>query len=284
MHTRLTFVWFLALGFVFGGCLGAESVGSDGGAMPDGAFTSDAEPLGPSVYVHLLASHDPVTHTSSTSGQTPRDWFSGVRSLSLLESRDDPDPLLVFDHGDGYVEASYADGADTIVGSAQIAELENTTYTWARAVHTHVRFTIDATAHTPLGSLPGVLGDLIVLSDRTTIDGTERDRGFYRFVFSGAGMEYPTEGSGFDVTPVPGGGFTTALEDGETAYYFPIDLPVRNDLAEDRHLMFEVNVQEGFRWIDEAMPGYRDGTFDFTPTTTEPIVQAGANSYVFHVE
>lgn len=260
----------------------ADAEVSDAGAS-DGGGIDAGDATGPQVYVHLIASQDPVPHATGSSGQTPRDWVSGIRSLHLLRSMDDPDPVLVFSHGDGYVEASYADGADTIVGSAPIADLEPGVFTWARAVHTHVRFTIDATLHAGFGPTPGILDDLIVLSDRTTVDGVERAQGDYLYTFTVAGMSYPASGTGYTLPAIPGGGFQARVEAGETAYYFPAPLVVDDTLDADVDLLFEVNVHEGFRWMDQPMPEYADGVFDTTTVTTEPIVQAGANSYGYRV-
>lgn len=290
------------------GC-GESMVGGDAGAAPGDAGAQDASPDDggpidgavvdsgmadtgvvdggadePRVYVHLRATHAVVPHSPSTSGQTPRDWRSGIRSLHLLRDADDQEPVLIFSHGDGYVEASYDDGADTVVGSAAIADLPTGTFTIGRAVHTHVRFTIDATVHTPLGPAPGELEGLLALSDRVSLDGTERARGWYRAIFRTAGMEYPSERSGYEIAPASGGGFTVAVEDGETAYYFPILLTVSNDIEDDVQLVFEVNVHEGFRWTDQDMTGYTAGTFDTTAVATEPVVQAGANSFAYAVE
>lgn len=249
-----------------------------GAAMPDAAIE------GPAVHVHLRATHEPVPHAPDTAGQTPRGWFSGIRSLHLLRSMDDPDPVLIFSHGDGYVEASYADGADTIVGSAPLSSLPSGTFTWARVVHTHVRFTIDATAHGGATPVSGTLTDLVVLSDRTSIEGRTWNRGDYQWVFEAPGVEVPYEGTGWEVTPIPGGGFFARVEDGETAYYFPALVTVDPTLAEDQHFVFEVNVHEGFRWTDQAYAGYREDVFDVAWTGTEPIVQAGANGYAYSLE
>jgi hypothetical protein len=260
------------------GCGEPVVIGGDAGADGGG------EVEGATVYIHLRSTHEEVPHAGATSGQTPREWTSGVRSLHLLRTEDDPEPVLVFSHGDEYVEASYADGADTVVGYADVSELTPGTYTWARVVHTHVRFTIDATLHTQLGPAPGELEDLIVLSDRTSIDGTEHDRGHYEYTFRTAGMEYPAQGEGFEVAPIAGGGFYTRVEEGEVAYYFPAFIVVRDDLTEDQHLIFEVNVHEGFRWTEQAAAGFTVGVFDTTAVSTEPIVQAGANGFSYFLE
>lgn len=284
---RAAMMLSLVVAFGCGGGASSEdaAVETDAGVESDaGAQDDDAGSGGPHVYVHLRSTHEAVEHAPGTSGQTPRDWVSGIRSLHLLRTEDDPDPVLVFSHGDGYVEASYADGADTIVGSTAIASLTPGTFTWARAVHTHVRFTIDATLHSSFGAVPGTLEDLIVLSDRTTVGGATRDHGDYRYVFRAGGMEHPAEGTGFVLMPIAGGGFSARLEEGETAYYFPAFLEVRDDLTADVHLIFEVNVHEGFRWIDDAQPDYVEGVFDTTVIGAETIVQAGANGYRYFVE
>jgi len=254
---------------------------ADAGAV---AVDVDAGAGGPRVYIHMRATTAAVAHTPGTSGVTPRGFSSGIRSLELLRTIDDPSPALIFSHGDGYVEASYEDGADTVVGSAAIADLPTGAFTWARAVHTHVRFTIPATAHGSFGAVPGELEALLVLSDRTTLDGVERTHGDYRYVFRVAGMALPSEGRGFPIPAIDSGGFTMRTEAGETSYAFPVALEVRSDFAEDIHVIFEVNTHESFRWTDTDAPGYAAGAFDLTALGTEPIVQAGANSYRYFPE
>ncbi len=277
----------MVLAAAIAGCGGPTAGGGDGGATDAGSAadagdTRDAGvPSGPRVLVHLTATHAAVTHAPGSAGQTPRDWVSGIRSLHLLRSMDDPAPFLVFSHGDGFVEASYADGADTIVGERPIAELERGTYAWARVVHTHVRFTLDATLHAGFGPMPGVLEDEIVLSDRTTLDGVAYAQGDYSTNFTTAGMSFPSRGSGYAVPAIAGGGFSARVEDGETAYYFPAPLVVDDTLTTDVHLIFEVDVHEGFRWTDQPTADYAEGVFDITPVGTEPIVQAGANGYTY---
>jgi len=275
MNDRIAMIITTALLSSLSACSGAMNP-ADAGAAEDAAPTH--------VFVHLIASHEPTPHAPTTSGQTPRAWVSGIRSLELLRHEDDASPLQVFSHGDGFVEASYAAGADTVVGSVAASDLEAGTYTWARVVHTHVRFTVDATLHAGFGPMTGELEDLIVLSDRTTLEGVERSRGDYRFAFTTAGRVFPTEGTGYTVAPIASGGFHTRVEGGETAYYFPVHLVVTDRLTADAHLRFEVNVHEGFRWTDTEMPDYAAGVFDITSVGTEPIVQAGANRYVYRVD
>lgn len=197
---------------------------------------------------------------------------------------DDPAPFLVFSHGDGFAEASYDDGADTVVGSIARRDLPRETFRVARVIHTHTRFTVDARLHAPGATLPGTFDNLVVLSDRTTLDGTARSRGHYRYVFHAAGVSFPLEGEGLDLPDVSSGGFVVREEAGEAAYYFPAAIAVDPEGAEDVEFVFEVFVHEGFRWIDRDEPGYLAGAFDVTPSSYEPIVQMGASSFRFFVE
>lgn len=279
--------WMIRLGallaVMLSGCgEGTTPLGDSG--LADAGAIEDGGAGGPTVFVHLRSTHASVAHDPATQGQTPRAWSSGVRSLQLLRSMDDTAPVTVFDHGDDFVEAGYEDGADTVVGMGDLSVIPSGVYTHARVVHTHVRFTIDATVHSVAGSFPGELEDLIVLSDRTTLDGVVRSRGDFDYVLRAAGMEFPYSGSGFYLAPIASGGFWTEVEAGETAYYFAAPVVVSEAVSEDQHFIFEVNMHEGFRWVDEEIAGYSVGVFDMTPVSTEPIVQAGANSFAYSLE
>lgn len=254
---------------------------ADAGAV---AAPDAGAPSGAVVRVHLRATEEPIEHEAGTAGQMPRAWVSGIRSLHLLRSRDDTAPALVFSHGDGYVEASYADGADTVVGTVPIASLTPGRFSYARVVHTHTRFTIDATMHAGYGPMPGTFEDLIVFSDRTSIGGVAHDHGHYEFVFETGGLRFPTQGEGLALPPLSSGGFEVSLEDGELVYTFPIDLTVTDALTADVDFVFEVNVHEAFRWIDASERDYRSGVFDVTPLGYETIRQAGASSYRSYLE
>ena len=52
----------------------------------------------------------------------------------------------------------------------------------------------------------------------------------------------------------------------------------------DLTLVLAVNMHESFRWMDEAGTGFTDGVFDATPTTFEPVLQFGANSFALTIE
>lgn len=80
------------------------------------------------------------------------------------------------------------------------------------------------------------------------------------------------------------GGFSVVREDGEWAYYFPLELVIGPDVTEDVDVIMAVNMHESFRWEDAGQEGYLDGIFDTTPVASEPVVRFGANSHEVLVE
>jgi hypothetical protein len=204
----------------------------------------------------------------------------------MYRTRDDAEPLLVFDHGEGYVEAGYNDGDDTIVGGAPVLELVEGHYIWGRVVISHMRYQIAATAHAMGMHVPGTFDNVQVLSDETEVDGAVHDRGWYRFVFSTAGYSFPLEGDtgAPDPTGPTGSPIEVVVEDGETVLYFPIDITVEHDVPGDVHQIIEFNVHESFRWEDQEGAGYAEGVFDVTPAGTELVRRFGANTYRIYRE
>ena len=164
-------------------------------------------------------------------------------------------------------------------------ELPAATFTVARVVHSWVKYRIDATMHASGFDLPGEFDNFQALSDDTMFEGTLYQSGDYEYLFDAGSMTFPASGSD---APVPeydaAGGFSVRFEDGEWAYYFPVNLPVTPDLPTDLTLVLAVNMHESFRWMDEAGTGFTDGVFDATPTTFEPVLQFGANSFALTIE
>lgn len=252
-----------------------EDATADAAVLPPvDARTAD----GPRVFVHLRATAESVEHPATTSGQTPSPYGGGIRSFQMLRAADDPSPVTVFDHGDGYVEVGLNDGDDTITGSAAIADLPPGRYVLGRTVWTHVRYGVAATAHYGGLAIPGRFDNVHALSDRVDLDGAVRGHGWYRYTFRTGAMEIPFEGHMDFTDSLSSGGFTVALEEGETAYYYALDLEV-DPASSDVHMVMEVNVHECFRWRDEEAPGHATGTFDVTASSFEPVVQLGANGY-----
>ncbi|MCC6999955.1 MAG: hypothetical protein IT370_35480 [Deltaproteobacteria bacterium] len=286
-------LWLCGCGGDGGGSAGDGGRAGDGGGGPSDASTlADAGPvgdaalaedaaLGPRIFIHVAATAATFPHSDGLSGQTPRLHRNGIRSFQLLRNMGDPQPLHVFDHGDGFVEASYDDGADTVVGSARAASLTAGTYTVGRVVLSHVRYQVDSTLHAGGFDIPGRYDNVQVLSERTTLDGTARARGWFRYVFTGGASSYPLEGVGG--APVPtgptGSSLVTALEGGELALYFPVQLVVNPAVTSDVHEVIEFNVDQCFRWQDQTQAGYQPAVFDSTPSGYEPVLRFGANSF-----
>lgn len=273
-----------AAGAVDCGGRGAEPMADTGIPAVDGGIpVDDGGADGPFVHIHLRVVGDPVEHLPATVGQTPALYAGGMRRFTLRRSVDDRAPMVVFDNGDGFVEAGHLPGDDTIVASVPISGLTAGYFTVGSVVYTHARFEIGATMHASGITLPGRLEQIVAMSDRATLDGRVRSRGYYGAIFRAAGMEFPAEGM-VDVPVLPSGGFGVSVVDGEHTYTFPVDLPVDPGFGTDVHMVMEVNMHEPFRWEDEDMPGYAAGVFDMTPVGTEPLRQFGANDFRVYMD
>ncbi len=265
---------------------GASAVGGGGGGSVGGGGSSQGGGAeGPVVHIHMRSTTDVVAHEDGLAGQTPLEHFSGIRKLQLFKKKGDGAPLTVFDYGQGFVEASYAGGADTVVHSAALSKLPEGTYTYARVVHSHVRYAVKATMHASGYHLPGEFHNLQVLSDDTLLDGIVRNHGYYEYLFKTAGMEFPASGTD---APVPEasemGGFSITVEEGQWGYNFPVTLVISHSVAQDQDIILEVNMYQSFRWQDQEGVGYKDEVFDTTPVISEPVKRFGANSHLVYLE
>lgn len=258
----------------------AEGGSAEGGSPEGGSAEGGGGATAGNVRIHLASSTSPFDHGDDLSGQTPIEHKSGIRSLTLYREEADPEPLVVFDLGTDSAEADYADGADTLLYTANTEDLADGVFTIARVVHSYVRYRIEATMHTNGLALPGTFDNFQVLSDGTLFDGALLDAGVYEYVFSTNGMDFPQSGTG---APVPEwestGGFSVRFEDGEWAYYFPVNLAIDTHFPGPVDVTLEVNMHESFRWDDQATAGYATGVFDVTPTSFEPVMRFGANSF-----
>ncbi len=110
---------------------GASAVGGSGGGVVEGGggpvggggSSQGGGVEGPVVHIHMRSTTDVVAHEDGLAGQTPLEHLSGIRKLQLFKKKGDGAPLTVFDFGQSFVEASYADGADTVVYSAALSKL-----------------------------------------------------------------------------------------------------------------------------------------------------------------
>lgn len=239
-----------------------------------------------SVEIRLRATTDPVTHDDGLSGQTPLAHAGGLRSLRLYRDATDPDPYVAFDVGADAIEASYDAGADTLVATVDGDAIPRTTFTVARVVHNHVRYRVAATAHMGNLSAVGEFDNMQVMSNGSMVDGMLRDAGYFEYEFKTAsGLSFPLTGTNAPTpTWIAGGGFSVKFENGEWAYYFPVSLPIPQDLTGSHRVVLTVNMHESFRWQDQSMQDYVDGVFDATATSYEPVQRFGPNSYGIVIE
>ncbi|MBK6517184.1 MAG: hypothetical protein IPM79_26080 [Polyangiaceae bacterium] len=262
-----------------GGLEGGGPQGGGDGAEGGGGAGAGGGAQGASVRIHLRSTTETFDHQDGLSGQTPLEHASGVRSLTLYRQEGDPSPLVVFDLGQDSAEVDYADGADTIAFTAKTADLADGVFTLARVVHSWVRYRVAATMHNGV-MVPGQFDNFQVLSDGTLYEGELYDAGAYTYVFGALGMEFPQSGAD---APVPeweaAGGFSVRFEDGEWAYYFPVNLAIDTDWGTDTDVYLDVNMHDSFRWQDQSTAGFTSGVFDVTPTTFEPVLRFGANSF-----
>ncbi len=251
-----------------------------GGAAPttDGGGTTIT---GAKVEIHVRASTAAVPHNDGLSGQTPSDQQIGIRSLRLLKDAADKSPLLVFDHGGDAVLAGLNDKDDTVVATVAAKSLAAGRYTVARVGIGYVKYRVNATMHAMSQTVAGTFDNVQVLSNGTVVDGKTFDKGHYSFTFSVGGSPLATQpGEGGPVPQIPaGGGISLDVSGDESAYVFPVDVPVDPNVANDVKMIFELNTHENFRWEDQKIAGYAAGVFDVTPTTYEPVMRFGANSF-----
>lgn len=264
-----------------GGPNGGDSGGIVDPPQGDGGVVNpiDASFSGPKVTIHVRTSTAPFPHQDGFSGQTSTKTKQGIRSFRLLRSANDPQPLVVFDYGNGFVEAGYDDGDDTVVGVVPVAKLVPGTYTIAQFGVTHSRFRVNSVAHYGGGAYPGVYDCVQALSDNTTLDGKARARGWYRYVFTTSGQSFPQEGPDAPLpTQAETGGFVMKSANGQTWYELPVNIVIPSGVVADVTAVMSVNMNDAFRWEDQDLPGYTKGVYDTTPVSFEPVRRYGANA------
>lgn len=250
---------------------------NDGGVV--NPFDAASIP-GPKVMIHVKTSTAAFPHNDGFAGQTSRKTRQGIRSFRLLRFANDPQPLVVFDHGNGFVEAGYDDGDDTVVGIASISKLIPGTYTISQTVVTHSRYRVWSTLHYGNVAYPGEFDCVQALSDNTTLEGAVRARGWYRYIFTTNGQSTSQEGTNAPLPTQPEtGGFTMKTNGGDTYYETPVNVVIPANVVSDVTVVINVNMNDAFRWEDQSLPGYTKGVFDTTPISFEPVRRYGANSY-----
>jgi hypothetical protein len=237
------------------------------------------------VILHVRATTKPVQHNDTWAGQTPRDEYIGIRGLLLATSKDDQNPVVVFDQGPGkFVEARLNDGDDTVVAKVPVSKLRAGMYTWGRTLVTHARYKVDATAHYMGFSTPGEYESLLVLSDKTSVKNKVRGSGDLETLFRGNGQSYGPYESNTPIPPWQSGSISLEVKNGEASYVYPTSVAVDPSINTDVHVIYEVNMHECFRWEDQNGFGYAKGVWDTELSTYEPLKQFGANSFRVFVE
>jgi hypothetical protein len=108
----------------------------------------------------------------------------------------------------------------------------------------------------------------------------ERKSGYYRYVFQATGASFPQEGQGAPIPTQPdSGGFSVSFVGGQWIYEFPVSFTVDHGVQGVTEAVLLVNMFESFRWKDENKPGFLPKVFDVTPTSFEPVLRFGANSF-----
>ena len=267
-----------------GATSGSATGGDSGAATADGSAPSP--PTGPSYEVHLRATQAPVTFTDGYSGETPLDQRIGIRTLTLLRAANDPAPVVVFDNGANAVEAGLNDGDDTVCGYGLPSSIPAGTFTVARVTVGYYDFKVAATLHSNGTVVPGDYHDLEVLTNGTRVSGATFNQGHYSFTFEVSGTAYGTLTGDDLVTPVDDapGGLSLVASSGEADYVFPVNVTTNPALASTVKVVLTVNTYRNFRWQDETKGGYEAGVFDTTPSSYEPVMSFGANSFTVALE
>jgi hypothetical protein len=269
-----------------------SSSGGDPSTNPPGSSSGTTTtppstgPNGPKINIKMKGSTAPIAFQDSWAGETPRKQIVAIKSLYLLRTTDDKNPLKVFDNGTAAVEAELIGGKTTDIASVVAKTLSAGVFTIAKAGAAYVRYEVDARMHTTLGPVDGYYANVQALSDSAVIDGVPFKKGHFRYSFISQGTTYGTlEGENAPTPAVSAqGGLYLDTTGSESFYVFPVQLAVDPNISKDLTVSLELNVHESFRWQDQALLGYSSKVFDTTPYTYEPVMAFGANAFTMKVE
>jgi hypothetical protein len=264
-----------------GGGVGSGSEQPGGGAATGAGASGD----GPQVTLALRGTTAPIAHADDFASQTPASQSVAVTSLWLLRSAEDPSPLKVVDLGTSAVETDLVSGKTNDIATVALRSLPAGTYTIAKVGVAWVRYRVAARLHDVV-AIDGRYDNVEALSDGAVIDGTSRDKGWFRSEFGVGAATYGSyEGVNAPLPQRPSGGGMTLETSGPTAFYvFPMKVTIDPTETKDQRIVCEVNVHESFRWQDQAQPGYASKVFDTTPTTFEPVMSFGASGFSLLLE
>jgi hypothetical protein len=266
-----------------GGGPGGTATGTAPSSPADPSSPTDptSDPGGPRVTVRAKGTTAEFAHTDGFSGETAKVQIAAIKSLYLLRSDTDPNPVKVFDLGDKPALVDYATGDATTLATVALRSIPDGVYRRAKLGVSYVRYSVAARMHAGAWPVDGQYDNVQALSDGAIVDGAARKKGWYHYSFSAYGTTYGSlEG---DNAPTPAttttGGVGLDLSGSESFYTFPVDVAVDTSVTVDQDVLFEANVKDAFRWQDQSIAGYSAGVFDTTASDYEPVMSFGANSY-----
>jgi hypothetical protein len=263
------------------GSTGTDSAATDGQSSQDGSLPDGSSGYKLDIYVE--GDSTPKTFTDGYSGQTPTNYYMGVSRFDLMTSENDTSPVTVFDHGEDYVEVDMSQ--NTLVGSADLADLPFDFYTHGRVLLKMTRFDVETTVHTtmPPAQVPGTVTVVAALSD-AIIDNEQRSQDWVEYTFNVMGG-ITTTGS-LPELPSTGGG-TVVKQNGELWLVFALQsgLTISPLPTQDHTATITYEIYESFRWEDQQQANYTEGVFDAQAEgTTEPVMNFGATGYSISVD
>ncbi|MBN2802245.1 MAG: hypothetical protein JXR91_04035 [Deltaproteobacteria bacterium] len=228
---------------------------------------------------------DPDYKNDGSTGQTPKNYYLGIRQIDLMTSESDLSPVTIFDAGaDNFKEVDML--AENDFCTVDLADLPDATYTYAKILIASARFTIDITGHAELPFVgrqdaPGTADVVAAISD-TTIDDQARNSGW---------MEYTFNLSGYTVPPQTGtlpeftaGDTGSMITDGGQTWLlmnFGNNTTIVPSLAKSYTATMTMQVKDSFRWTDTTtFSDYSINVLDAeSDGSIEPITSVGPATY-----
>lgn len=260
-----------------------DATGDTEDATGDTGVDTESPPEGPTLWIVVEGTDEPVEVDDGLASQTPDPYSYGLQRLELLRGADDPSPVLIFDHAPADVSVDMH--TSNTVAAVPMATLPEGSFTHFRIRLTELQATVSATFHDVpvVDELTTDVHILYALSDRPDAD-PPLSQGDARISVSVAGNEI-TVPQHFDVVyPEPAPGAWAESIDGNTVVTLTLAEPleVSSEVEEDMTCGIRFFVKDTFRWQDQDQEGYQPGVWDVslgTPPTPEPVIRMGANKY-----
>lgn len=252
----------------------AETVANDGPGTDEGGG-------GPTLEFRIVG--DPaseVQFADSWSSQTPSAFYVGIQKVELLESPDDPAPVIVFDAGDDACTEVDMQGS-TSLAKVDLFAVTSGTYTYARVLLATARFTVQTRVHPPfpVPALSGPLAVVAALSD-TKIDSTQRAQDWVQYSFNAGGFPFTKTGT---LPPFPDSATGDVIREGGRTWLqmeLSQHLAITPSISTSYVATVTLKTKNSFRWEDQSTSGYAAGVFDSDSSgTSEPVKSVGPGEY-----